>query len=230
MRRALTLMLASVLAAGTLSLATSAPASAAASVSIKAIRPAVAPYLGTSTIKPSYTKKSGVKIVSARLTVKQGRTTVASSKPSAKLKAGTYAVTTTVTFKTSKRAKTKTTKRTQKVTVRQGAKNCATPADVKGVLTADELTETSTGDPDTEPVVRKKLYNAGRAAVNGTLADMAADYADDPDWGPYYAELSELFGPTTPFQLRLYPRCGGGEAWQADFVQFEAQWFVLNLL
>src|SRR6185312_13937025 len=68
-------------------------------VSIKAIAGKTAPYRGKATIKPSVSRSSGVQLSSSRLTVKQGKKTVATNKSSVALKAGTYRVTTTAKYR-----------------------------------------------------------------------------------------------------------------------------------
>lgn len=72
----------------------------AATPSIKPIKAATADYQKSVRIKPSYTVPSGVVVSKARLTVKKGSRTVARNASSAALKAGTYRVTQTLTYRT----------------------------------------------------------------------------------------------------------------------------------
>ncbi|MGC5167042.1 hypothetical protein [Luteimicrobium sp. DT211] len=69
-------------------------------VTIKKIASKTAPYKGKTTIKPRVTASGRVSVKSKTLTVKHGSATVAKNKKSVKLKAGTYRVTTKVTYKT----------------------------------------------------------------------------------------------------------------------------------
>jgi hypothetical protein len=105
MRKILPLVLAAVVGVGT-TLTLVAPAEAAASVSIKPIADRFAAPGKTTTIKPVYTKAKNVKVTSARLTVKLGKKTVATSKASVAVKAAadpkTYAITTVVKYKVKK--------------------------------------------------------------------------------------------------------------------------------
>jgi hypothetical protein len=228
MRRALITLLATVLAAGTLSLAAS-PASAAPAVRISAPKPAVAPYLGTTTVKPRVTKSKGVKIVSSRITVKQGSRTVVRSRSSARLKAGSYRVTTVVKYRPSKKAKVRTKKATHRVTVRQGAKNCATPADAKAVLTIFELTSDSQ-QPHTSSQVNKRFGTSGTRVDRGTLAQMQELWADDPEWSTYFADLAEHFGGSTIWEARDYRRCGTTRTLQVQYLTDSGVPYALDVI
>lgn len=90
-----------VVAAVTLSLTAGAvPAHAADTVTIKKISSKTAPYKKSVTVKPAVTNSGKVRVDKATLTVKKGKKTVAKNKTSAKLKAGTYKVSTTVKYRT----------------------------------------------------------------------------------------------------------------------------------
>ncbi|WP_411734729.1 hypothetical protein [Paeniglutamicibacter sp.] len=72
-----------------------------------------------ATIKPSVKAAKGVKVTSKVLTVKQGKKTVAKNKASVALKAGTYKVTTKVTYKVGK--KKFTASKTQTLVIKKAA-------------------------------------------------------------------------------------------------------------
>ena len=95
------------------------------SVAIKNIGSPVAPVNGTATVKPTIAATGWVTVTAKTITVKQGSKTVLKNKKSAKLRAGTYSVATTVKYKTYTEAdgqrvysKLKTTSKTQKLVVR----------------------------------------------------------------------------------------------------------------
>ncbi|MEL7976933.1 hypothetical protein AAG589_13805 [Isoptericola sp. F-RaC21] len=130
--------------------APSASAATATSVTVKKIGTKTAPYSKKATIKPNVTAKGKVSVKSKTLTVAQRGKYVAKNKKSVALKAGTYTVTTKVTYKTyrltSAKKKvwsaTKSKKLTQKLVVKQGKRpsrtapvskyNCPSWAPVKG--------------------------------------------------------------------------------------------------
>lgn len=90
-----------------------APPAAAADtrLTIARIPTVTAPYGKKATIKPKVTRTGQVKLLSKSLTVKQGKRTVVRDKTSAKLKPGTYRVTTKLKYRTYKLARsTKTVK------------------------------------------------------------------------------------------------------------------------
>lgn len=89
-------------------------------VTIKKIASKRAPYKGKTTIKPRVTASGKVSVKSKTLTVKHGKKTVAKKKKSVKLKAGTYKVTTKVTYKTYKLKTTTKTVTKKKVGVAFG--------------------------------------------------------------------------------------------------------------
>lgn len=96
-----------------------APTASAAgdSVSIGKISQAKAPYGKKATVKPKVKKSGKVKVLSKTLTVKQRGKTVAKNRKSAKLKPGTYRVTTKVKYRSYKVVKTTKTVRKRVVSV-----------------------------------------------------------------------------------------------------------------
>jgi hypothetical protein len=110
--------------------APSASAATTTSVTITKIGTKTAPYKKKATVRPNVTAKGKVSVKSKTLTVAQRGKHLAKNKKSVALKAGTYTVTTKVTYKTYKvtSAKkkvwsgTKTKKLTQKLVVKQGKK------------------------------------------------------------------------------------------------------------
>jgi hypothetical protein len=108
MRRVLTALLtAAALCCG--SVVAAAPASATAPVTIKKIANVKVAYGKKATIRPQVTTHGSTAVSSQLLTVKAGKKTVAKNVTSAKLKAGTYTVTTTVKYRTYKKVTTTTT-------------------------------------------------------------------------------------------------------------------------
>lgn len=104
-------------------------ASAASAVTVSKIASKTAPYKGKATVEPAVSKAKGTKVLSKKLTVKQGSRTVAKNKTSVKLAAGTYEVTTTVKYKTSRVSDgrtlwsaTKTRSRAQTLVIKAGKK------------------------------------------------------------------------------------------------------------
>jgi len=229
MRRALITLLATALAAGTLSLTAGAATAAAPSVRIAAPKPAVAPYLGTTTVSPRVTKKKGVRLVSTRLTVAQGSRTLVRSRPSARLKAGSYRVTTVVRYRTSARAKVRTTRATHRVVVRQGAKNCATPADARAVFTIFELTADGQV-PHTSAQVNKRFGVSGVRVERATLAQMQERTADAPEWSSYFSGLASDYGASTVWEARNYRRCGISSTVQVHYLTEAGEAYALDVI
>ncbi|MGF0117721.1 hypothetical protein ACQFYA_15595 [Promicromonospora sp. Marseille-Q5078] len=130
-----------------------APTAAAAtttSVTVKKIGTKTAPYTKKATVRPNVSAKGHVSVRSKTLTVAQHGKYLAKNKAKVALKAGTYSVTTKVTYKTYKLSSakkkiwsgTKTKKLSQKLVVKQGRKpsrtspvskyNCPSWAPIKG--------------------------------------------------------------------------------------------------
>ncbi|MFD6179261.1 MULTISPECIES: sunset domain-containing protein [unclassified Isoptericola] len=138
------------LLASPLLVAPTATAATTTQVTIKTIGTKTAPYKRSVTVRPNVTAKGHVSVKSKTLTVKKAGKTVAKNKKSVALKAGTYTVTTKVTYKTyrltASKAKvwsaTKVKSKTQKLVVKQGKKpsqtspiskyNCPSWAPIKG--------------------------------------------------------------------------------------------------
>lgn len=110
---AVTLLAAPLAAVPATLAAPSASAATATSVTIKKIGTKTAPYKKKATVKPSVVAKGKVSVKSKTLTVKKSGKTIAKNKKSVALKAGTYKVTTKVTYKTYT-IKTSTTTVTKK--------------------------------------------------------------------------------------------------------------------
>ncbi|GAB6936591.1 hypothetical protein ACQP60_16890 [Isoptericola variabilis] len=110
--------------------APTASAAVSTSVTVKKIATKTAPYKKKATVRPNVVAKGRVSVKSKTLTVKKSGTTIAKNKKSVALKAGTYRVTTKVTYKTytltSAEKKvwsaTKSKSRTQTLVVKQGKK------------------------------------------------------------------------------------------------------------
>ncbi|MFE5341186.1 hypothetical protein ACFQ80_13220 [Isoptericola sp. NPDC056578] len=110
--------------------APSASAATATSVTIKKIGTKTAPYAKKATVKPIVVAQGKVSVKSKTLTVKKSGKTIAKNKKSVRLKAGTYKVTTRVTYRTYRLTSahtkvwsaTKATTRTQTLVVKQGKK------------------------------------------------------------------------------------------------------------
>lgn len=121
-----------------IAVAHAAPAAAAVTVPTKKATPAVTirripnkTVTGSAKvrIKPLVTVKKGTKVTSKGLKVVQGRKVLTRSASSISLKAGTYKVTTTVTYKIGKR--TKAISKTQGLVVKKKAKKASTSS--KGI-------------------------------------------------------------------------------------------------
>ncbi|HRO31439.1 MULTISPECIES: hypothetical protein [Micrococcaceae] len=81
---------------------------------------------GRATVRPSAVAGAGASVTAQTLTVKQGTKTLVSGKASASLKAGTYSVTTRVTYKVG--SVSKTASRTQALVVREAVTVKTIPA------------------------------------------------------------------------------------------------------
>ncbi len=113
------------------------------------------PLGGRVKVAPNVSGVGAVTITSKYFTIwKSSGTKIVSKKTSAWLSAGSYKVTTTVTWKVKKRSggyyPSKTTTRTQPLVVAISTATCATTDDTKRVKTGDSKT-----------VVSWKLYSAG---------------------------------------------------------------------
>ncbi|MBP2384761.1 hypothetical protein [Paeniglutamicibacter kerguelensis] len=116
-------------------------------VSIKRIPTKVVKGPALATIKPLVGAAKGVKVTSKVLTVKQGRKTLVNKRTSATLRAGTYAVTTTVRFKAG--SKSFTAAKTQTLVVKRASSkgawpmsngnSCPTAYPIKGNRTGSNL-------------------------------------------------------------------------------------------
>lgn len=130
-----TALLAGALTLGPITAATAAPVHAPAATAgvfaaaaKKAIKPSVTlkaiakqtVVAKTVTVRPSYKKVGKTRIISARLTVKQGKKALTRAKSSAKLEPGTYKVTQSVKYQLAsgkKWGKAKTATKTQTLTI-----------------------------------------------------------------------------------------------------------------
>ena len=205
MRRVLVVILSTVLTAGTLAL-TAAPASAAAPVRISAPKPAVAPHLGTARVEPRVTAAKKVKLVSRRITVAQGGRTLVTSRSSARLKAGTYRVTTVVRYRPTRTAKVRTKRASHRVVVRQVAKNCATGADLARVRTIFDGTE-----GDSRAVADGKLSSPGTYVETTTLGELRTLFVlFDGAVPPEVDAAVARFGASAQLYVRDYRLCGDG--------------------
>lgn len=237
MRRTLTLVVATVVSMFGIA-AVAAPAEAATGVTIRTIKAPTAAYLGTATVKPSVSTSGPVKVTSKTLTVKSGSKTLVSKKPSAKLKAGSYKLTTYVAYRVKKNGKygaTKRASRSQSLTVKAGAKNCATMEDYDSVVTvemySEDETETITEDDvDTAASAARKLSSKGTSEAKVTLGDLY-DYAveeGEDDVADFAQSMIDIYGRDAYFEVRDYAMCQssskveltviGGDVWFKEIV------------
>ena len=101
----------------------------------------------TATVKPSVKSSGQVKVTSSKITVKQGKKTIAKTASSAKLKTGKYTVTTTAKYKTWTNKTTSKTVTTTKLVAKKGGniavtckfKNSAPDVAPLGYFTGDPL-------------------------------------------------------------------------------------------
>lgn len=134
------------------------------------------PYLGAATVKPKVSKSGPVKISSSTLTIKQGSKTVAKDKTSAKVKAGTYSVKTTVKYKVKSKGtygKTKTKSATQKLIITSARKNCATSADFAAIKTVDESEDFTGAD-----IAEVEQLVASEGSAVGAMVLGVIDFVD----------------------------------------------------
>ncbi len=103
----------------------SVPAAMTSTVTLGTIGSPIVRVGGTASVTPKATTRGSVDIRSKAITVVQGKKTLVRSKSSARLKAGTYAVTSVVKYRTisgtgasKKYSSTKTTSKKQKLVVR----------------------------------------------------------------------------------------------------------------
>lgn len=111
--------------AATSAVRSSVPAAVASKAAIGTIASPIVRVGGTATVAPRVTTSGSVDLRSKSITVAQGRKTLVRAKGSAKLKAGTYTVTSSVKFRTisgtgaaKKYSQTKTASKKQKLVVR----------------------------------------------------------------------------------------------------------------
>ena len=238
MRRILTLVVATVVSMFGIA-AVAAPAEAATGVTIRTIKAPTAAYLGTATVKPSVSTSGPVKVTSKTLTVKSGSKTLVSKKPSAKLKAGSYKLTTYVAYRVKKNGKygaTKRASRSQSLIVKAGAKNCATMEDYDSVVTVEMYSTDEGGtiqesDVDTAATAAMKLSSKGRSQVKVTLGDLydeAVAQSDDETASTVQSWI-DIYGRAAYFEVRDYAMCQsrsvveliviGGDVWHKEIVQ-----------
>ena len=172
MRRLWTSLLTLCLVAVSMTVGASA-ASAATSksaVTIAKLASKTAPYGKKVTVKPKVTHATSAKVVSAKLTVKKGRSTVAKNKTSVKLAAGTYKVTTTAKYKTSRTVKKTATTTTNPVTV-------TTWDETRVTCTASRVTVPADGGLELDGTCTGTAFD-GTVAIHNFEA-----YDDNPWWG-----------------------------------------------
>jgi len=148
----------------------SAPTASAAtttSVTIKKIGTRTAPYKKKATVKPRVTAKGHVSVKSKTLTVKKSGRTIAKNKKSVGLKAGTYKVTTKVTYKTYKIKSTTKTVTKKKVGVPANT-------DVKVSCTATSVEDLGWGDYRLSAACTSSKYDGARK-VNLDVYDFGDD-------------------------------------------------------
>lgn len=172
MRRLWTSLLTLCLVAVSMTVGVSAASAAThkTPVTIGKLSSKTAPYGKKVAVKPKVTHTTSAKVVSARLTVKKGGSTVARNKTTVKLAAGTYKVTTTAKYKTSRTVKKTTT----------SSKNVVT---VKPYSTTRVTCTASRVDILDEGLIELDGSCTG-AAFDGTVAlrNLGA-FDDDPWWG-----------------------------------------------
>ncbi|MCD9198281.1 sunset domain-containing protein [Aeromicrobium wangtongii] len=138
MSRVSTVLIAIALTCGLVAVGSTGASAADATVSIKKIADKTVAYNKAATVRPHVSPRGHVKVLSKRLTVKSGKRTVARNATKARLRAGKYAVTTTVRYRTWTRVgstktygptKVKTLK--QKLTIKQRSRPAAKPSGSK---------------------------------------------------------------------------------------------------
>ncbi|MEH3033381.1 MAG: hypothetical protein PGN07_04910 [Aeromicrobium erythreum] len=206
---------------------TGAPAQAASSITIRTITTSTLAYQGSTVVKPKVSASRSTKVTSSRLTVRKAGRTVARNVRSVRLKAATYAVTTTVKYKVRSKGRwsgTRTKTRTQRLVVRQAAQNCAWPSNVAAVVSYEDLPAVDRAD--TLDATSRKLFSAGTAQVEVTLGAMyeAAGALGDTATQKVVAEIMSHYDRSTHIQFRDYRMCGSTKTAEIVFVGGEA-WF-----
>ncbi|MFJ6415699.1 hypothetical protein [Paeniglutamicibacter sp. NPDC091659] len=149
----------------------------------------------TATVKPSVKSSGQAKVSSSKITVKQGKKTVAKNVSSAKLKAGKYTVTTTAKYKTWTNKTTSKTVKTTKL-VSDGSKLVNMTCEVVGAEDGDIEVGGSS------PIPATALYFECKGAFDGVYETVA--YFSDavvPGWAPSGSSDSVLWlddVPTAP--------------------------------
>ncbi|RHA44614.1 sunset domain-containing protein [Cellulomonas rhizosphaerae] len=183
MRRLWTSLLTLCLVAVSMTVGVSA-ASAATPVTIGKIASTTAAYGSKVTVKPKVTHAKSAKVVSAKMTVKKGGSTVAKNKASVKLAAGTYKVTTTAKYKTFRTVKKTTTSTKNVVTVTPDDETRVTCTASRVTLPADgglELDGSCTG-----------------AAFDGTVTIRNFEAYDENPWWGFDDNFTGLEFTSTP--------------------------------
>jgi len=174
----------------------------------------VKPAFGTSTvIKPRFTKGPRTKILSSSLTVsgttKVGRAVRASGR-TVRVTAGKYKITTKVSFRVKKTARTKkwsgtkTRSATYSYTVGEGAKNCATLADYNAIVVGTDYEFGSF-----RPEVEKLMAQMGRSEGAVSLEYMYWFFYDKGDYetAAYVLHLQEVYGDFASVETVDYKMC-----------------------
>lgn len=185
------------------SVQTAAPAPT--KVTINKIKTAkMAPKTKLATVKPSVKSTGQAKVTSSKLTVKQGKKTVAKNVSAAKLRAGRYSVTTTAKYKTWRMVETSKTVTTKKLAAKKGngvSVTCRFKDSVPGVgplgyftgnpadrVSVDVLLVTTacTGGFDGSFVVQG-------ISVPATAENIALDADGYYDWDPAFVPDGDAF-------------------------------------
>lgn len=155
MRRILLGLMATAAVAASTTLV-AAPAQAATKpVTIKTIPTRSVDWHGSALVKPSVKKAKKVKILRKAITVYRGGTVLRTNRTSAKLRPGSYRVTTKVTYRY--KGKKRVAVRKQRLLVTQG--RCATGRDVRTLKVDRAFSPSVRGD--SVATVRKKLHSGG---------------------------------------------------------------------
>ncbi len=167
-----------------------------AKVTINKIKTAtVSKKTKTATVKPSVKSSGQVKVTSSKITVKQGKKTIAKNASSAKLKAGKYTVTTTSKYKTWTNKTTSKTVTTKKLVAKKGV-NLAVTCKFKNSVDGLAPLGYFTGDSADRDVVDVLLVTTtctggfdGSLEVEGistpaTPGNIALDADGYYDWDP----------------------------------------------
>jgi beta-glucanase (GH16 family) len=177
-------------------------------VTIRTIPSKVVPPGAVAAVRPSFSKRPGVSVRTASIDVRRGATWVGRGMRSARLTAGTYRVTTKVTYVERGKGRPRTARRTQAVRVTTAAATAEAPASVPAAapVASPTPTPTPTPNPTQTPAVMPSLARTSTSCDDSQLVK--------PDGTRWTCTFSDDFGGTELDRRKWVPQTTATSGYQ----------------